>query len=100
MLFFSNTDYHFTAPVRGLYWFSVSMLTSDSGRVDLTVNDLARVMTEEQSRYGGSSTSAILMLETGDRVSCRKGTSGHNLYEQYSYPPSYNTFAGFLYAEF
>lgn len=56
------------------------------------------VQAEDQMRYGGAALSAILMLQTGDRISCRKHLSGQDMREEFP-PPSFNTFAGFLYAQ-
>lgn len=93
----SPSDYHFTAPVRGLYWFTLSIVVITKATVELTLNGQSMVVANDNVDYGGDAVSVILMLEVGDRVSCRKTTSSYNLYELGS--ASHNTFSGFLYVE-
>lgn len=96
----SPSDYHFTAPVRGLYWFTVSVAAQNLMRVDLTLNGQSIAGANDADPAGGDAVSAILMLQAGDRVSCRKALSSYTLMEETGSPNhSFNTFAGFLYVE-
>lgn len=94
----STTDYHFTAPVRGLYWFTVSIFTGYKAKISITVDGQKMVTAEDTDYWAGDAVSAILMLETGARVSCIKWFSNENLYEE-GISHFFNNFAGYLYAE-
>lgn len=51
-----------------------------------------------QNDWAGDAVSTIMMLESGDKVTCLKWRSSDVLYEGGGVA-SYNTFAGFLYVQ-
>lgn len=99
LLYCSSVDYRFTAPVRGLYWFTVSIAGQPGAQVNLAVDGVTMVKAKCTSS-GGDAVSATLMLEAGSRVHCMKRDAGDVLYEaDPEFESSFNVFAGFLYAQ-
>lgn len=97
---YNSETYTFMAPVRGLYWFTVSMGPIERGRVDIIVNDVARLTACDHARSihweSGDSTSAILHLEVGGTVLI---AADGELMHSHGGGVGRNSFSGFLYAE-
>lgn len=97
---YNPSTYTFVAPVRGIYFFTVSMGPMYKGRVTIVVNGVKRMMACEENNhdnhYGGDATSGMVQLEVGGQVMVTlvdvslKASWDNDLR---------NTFAGFLYAE-
>ena len=92
--FYSFTDHRFVAPVRGLYMLTLSALVvQDYTPVSIYVNGNRRLVTQDED-YGGTSVSALLMLEAGDVATGVKDRSEGEVNGN-----QYTSFAGFLYAQ-
>lgn len=95
-----NPDtYHFVAPVRGLYSFTVSAATCSNARIQLHVmvdggiHSITRTDNADGSGFQAASTTIMLMLEANQEVWVDT-TSGMSLRgDRRSF------FTGFLYAE-
>ena len=94
-MLFSFQNYRFTAPVRGLYWFTVTMRAESVASVTMRVNGqlIETRATDEES----AAVSAILMMEAGDRVDCVKRYDVHQLFDDVD--RKHNILAGFLYTQ-
>ncbi len=95
----SQENYHFTAPVRGLYSFTISTRSSNSAHVRLVVNGEKLLSTDGGTDWGGDAITAVLMLEANDRVAGWKYSSSHSLDESDGAIFHYNTFSGFMYTQ-
>ena len=73
---FSFNTHRFVAPVRGLYWFTLSIRTNDTGdsKILMRMNRDTTAKARCQD-YDGSAVSKIVMLEAGD---CMDGLCERN----------------------
>ncbi|XP_061164320.1 complement C1q tumor necrosis factor-related protein 3-like isoform X2 [Saccostrea echinata] len=87
---------HFTAPLRGLYLFSCTILAQHpySVHIELMKNG-SKISTLYSTTSGQSSQSVVLILRKGDTVWTRQAWNGRRLHDHVGY----NMFTGVLISE-
>ena len=77
---FSFDAHRFVAPVRGLYWFTLSARTDQDSYASVLIRMNADPIPKARCHdYDGDAVSAILMLEAGDWMDCVLELEGHVL---------------------
>ncbi|XP_061179173.1 complement C1q tumor necrosis factor-related protein 6-like [Saccostrea echinata] len=87
---------HFTAPRRGLYLFSCTIMALHNHRIHIEImKNGKRISTLYSSTTDQSSQTVVLVLNEGDSVWTRQAWSGRHLHDHVGY----NVFTGVLISE-